>query len=96
MNNPKLEDWSVTLRSTDPYAPPEHRQISLQGEVFGHPRFEDGKRITTSFVVEVNGPLVTTMSGTVYTLTYPNADYIKWCGENGCHIPTPEEPIKLS
>ena len=96
MKNPRLSNWSLDSDGSL-YDAPECRRIFLRGAVFGHPnpRFEEGKRISTSHIKKIDGCQVTTHSGSVYTLTYPNPDYVKWCQENGHHIPTPEEPIKL-
>ena len=62
----------------DPYLPPECG-IYLQGEVQNHPEFEDGQRVTTSLIVAVNGPRVTTHSGTQYELVNPAPAFLDWC-----------------
>ncbi len=88
----RIENWSV-VESDDPYAAPECQVRRLAGEVFGHPRFEDGTKITTSRMKRVDGNQVTTGSGSVYTLGAPAASFVEWCHEHGCHVPTPETPI---
>ena len=46
----KLENWSF---GTDaPYQVPEVTRYRLQGEVYNHPDFDDGDRITTSRLVD--------------------------------------------
>jgi hypothetical protein len=42
-----LKDWSVTSRGSE-FTAPELRIPCLQGEVYGHPRFEDGTLVVTS------------------------------------------------
>jgi hypothetical protein len=73
---------------------PETQDPKLSGEVYGHDRFPDGDNITTSTIIKVEGNVVNTFSGSKYELGQPSADYVEWCREQGCHIPTPEEPIK--
>jgi len=94
--NPTIENWNVRSVARDEYDPPEVQGILVSGMVFDSPKFDDGTRITTSTVVAISGNEVNTRSGSVYRLGNPNPDYMIWCVENGCHIPTPKEPIKLS
>lgn len=89
----RLENWSV-CGGGNPYYPPEATKKYLKGDVYGHPRCEDGKNVTTSHIVNIDGNKVTTSSGTVYELGKPDCEFIKWCVEYGCHVPTPKEPIK--
>jgi hypothetical protein len=65
--------------------------------VFHISKFDDGKRITTSYVIAINGIeiKIKTYSGSTYRLGQPDPKYVDWCRENGHHVPTPEEPIKL-
>ena len=90
----RLENWSVVSGGGSPYDPPECQKISLKGEVYGYPRFDDGEKITTSYVKNVDGRVVTT-NNTIYTLGEVDLSYAEWCQANGCHVPTPEQPIKL-
>src|SRR5258708_5587422 len=56
----------------------------LYGEVFGHPKFEDGSKAYTSAIVERNGDKVETRN-TVYTLLpspiKPAIDKAKLCAD---------------
>ncbi len=88
-----LENWSVV--TTNPYIPPELDWIYLSGRVYDHEDIIDGTKIQTSRILIVNGPLITTTSGSVYKLGEPNPEYIKWCEKEKHHIPTAEEPIKV-
>lgn len=85
----KIENWSVTSADT-PYTPPEACSFSLQGEVYDHPHFSDGDRVCTSTIVNVDGPIVMTYSGSVYRLGTPEPNYVEWCRKQGRHIPTSE------
>lgn len=65
----RIEDWSVTTSVVNPYAAPETQRRSLYGRVFGHPRFDDGKSVTTSSIVGKNSRgEVLTSSGSSYEL----------------------------
>ncbi len=69
--------------------------MSLQGEVYGHPLKEDGKKVTTSYVVEKLGPLTyKTYSGTIYELEDVSPDYVEWCSKNYPSLDI-KDPIKL-
>ena len=78
----KLENWSITARPRDPYQAPELWGSVLAGKVFGHPEFQDGSPIWSSLIKEVDGRIVKTHSGSVYTLGKVSEDYVKWCEEN--------------
>lgn len=90
----KLENWKM-VELADPFMAPEMRSPRLGGNVHGNPRFEEGYAITTSPIESVEGRVVTTRSGSVYELGDPDPEYLKWCQENGQHIPLGDNPIKL-
>jgi hypothetical protein len=87
-----LENWFLVI--DNPYSPPEISIPSLKGDVYGHESFEDGSHIQTSRVVDIKKRMVTTISGSEYTLGEPDEDYVKWCEDSNIHVPTEEEPIK--
>lgn len=91
--NVKLDQWVVRIGSGDLYLAPEKAGIRLQGLVTGHPNFDDGNRVTTSLVQEVNGRIITTISRD-YELGEPDPDYILWCEEIGKPIDK-DNPIKV-
>ena len=93
MNRPRIEDWSVS-EGWGLYDAPELRRFYIQGKVYGHHIFATGASIRTSDIVSVNGIRVITVSGSEYRLGRPNKKYVQWCREQGCHVPTPEVPIK--
>jgi len=96
MNTARLENWYMgwTSQHNSPYDPPELRQYILSGEVYGHPSFTEGDRVTTSVIKEVKGKVVET-NNTQYELGTPDPEYVKYCKAEGHHVPTPEEPIKV-
>lgn len=89
-----LAAWGIAPGPIDPYLPPEVKNLSVQGEVYGHPKFEDGTHITTSRIIDTRGKLVKTLSGTRYRLVGdPHPDYAAWCQEQGIDL-DPEAPFK--
>lgn len=95
MANIRMEDWVVCPTINNVYIPPEQAGQSIKGKVYGHPRFEDGESVCSSRIVNVCGRVIHTESGSVYVLGEPNADYVAWCKEQGVHVPTDEEPIRI-
>ena len=93
----KLEKWRVVSYdpTKNPYQPPESILVFLNGCVYNHSKFEDGKNIATSLIKKVDGNLITTSNGSVYELGEPHPEYVEWCELVGCHVPTKEEPIKI-
>ena len=69
---PKLENWSITAGTQNPFRAPEQYAPHLQGKVEGDERFPDGATITSTRIVlieEVDGEMIaTTRSGTKYKL----------------------------
>lgn len=88
----RIEDWSITGETRNCYYPCSPIRY-LQGYVFGHPHRKDGTHVTTSRIDTVEGRRVTTRN-TTYILGEPDQEFVKWCKEKGCHIPTEDEPIK--
>jgi hypothetical protein len=80
----------------DPYLPPEAFGIYLAGEIYGRGgRFVDGKKVTTSRVVSVDGRMITTKSGSVYELVGdPESGYLDFLKEIGKEY-DPINPIKI-
>ena len=83
---PRLENWSVINYDDSPYLAPELRTTMLQGEIYNdeNNRFEDGKKITTSRLLELNFEenYGFTLSGTRYILGNMSKDYENWLKEN--------------
>ena len=75
---PRLENWSVGSQNLTPYTAPELSQPRLMGEVYGHPNFDNGERITTSPIEKINGWVITTLSGSVYELGGVSREYEEW------------------
>jgi hypothetical protein len=72
----RLDNWSV-VNDGDPYKAPEQQESRLHGNAFGHPRFDDGKTITTSAILTKDGDLILTRSGSRYELGDIDPEYEK-------------------
>ena len=94
----RIENWCIvagSLHAASPYTPPEARLICLKGEVYNHPKFNNGEVVCTSILMSVEGRTATTYSGSVYHLGYPNPEFVEWCKKKGCHVPTENEPVVI-
>lgn len=89
----ELENWSVVAEE-NPYIPPECQTVYLQGNVYNHPKFQNGERITTSRITKVEGRLIHTRNS-IYKLGHESDVYRQWCKDNHVHVPTVEEPIRI-
>jgi len=74
----RIEEWAVVHPTPDPHAAPETQTQRLGGKVFGHPRFKDGHRVTTSSIrgKNISGEVVT-KSGSSYELGEIDPGYEK-------------------
>jgi hypothetical protein len=71
----RIENWAV-VQSGDAYTAPEAQVKQLSGQVFGHPRFEDGKQIVTSAIVTLDLSIrICFTKNSVYRLGVPHPDY---------------------
>ena len=75
----KLDNWSTTIHPNldNPYIPPECIEISLQGNVYGHPRFGPGHKVVTSPIVSIEGRVIGTKN-TTYLLGKIDPEYRKY------------------
>lgn len=87
----RLENWSLGIASDRIWDAPEIRETYLQGEVFGHPRVEDGKRVVTSAITLAGGLYVETRNNR-YLLGTPDPAYLKFLEDNGYEY-FPDNPI---
>lgn len=71
----RIDCWSLTALSCDPYTSPECIGFALVGVVTGHPKRPDGEVVRTSRIVGYNGTGVETASGTVYELGSVDPSY---------------------
>lgn len=74
----RLKNWSVTSDVDARFIAPEMIHYHLQGNVYGHPRFNDGDPVTTSRIIEINDKgdykEAITRSGSVYELYREDVD----------------------
>lgn len=66
----RLKNWSVFQREPSGFQPPEMGVFCLQGNAYGHTRFNDGDPVNTSRIIRVEDKgeykEVTTRSGSIY------------------------------
>lgn len=80
----RLEQWSLHEYDIDvtPYMAPEQIQAKkkLSGQVYGHPRFDDGDVVTTSSLVllDLQAKRAVTKSGTEYVLGEMDPQYAQY------------------
>ena len=90
----KLKNYSVTSDVDGRFIAPELMHYHLQGNVYGHPRFDDGDPVTTSRIIEINDKgdykEAITRSGSVYELHREDVDM-----EAEKHFPNYYERLKL-
>lgn len=95
----RLENWSTGYSREDPYCPPEVARLALKGNIYDHPRFDQGCFVKTAPIIDAKGKLVTVEGGSFddheyYQIILGEIDpeFRKWLAE---HRPNwnPEEPI---
>lgn len=66
----RIKNWSIFQREPSGFQAPELGAFCLQGNAYGHPRFNDGDPVNTARIVSVEDKAqykeVTTRSGSVY------------------------------
>lgn len=67
----EIEEWKVVNFRFGDFRKNPLQKFYLHGVVYGHKRFYNGEKITTSLVVGKKGDLVITESGTLYSLGLP-------------------------
>jgi hypothetical protein len=80
---PILINWKFVGRVKDAYTPPELSVLCLEGEVYSHPKKQDGTIVTTSKIMDIDlkERKVTTRNND-YTITGPpDAGWVEWLKE---------------
>ena len=74
----KLENWAIVMRETNPFKDPGQIKLQLTGNVYDHPRFDDGTNVITSSIETINeDDKIITYSGSEYELGKVCEDYEK-------------------
>ncbi|MHA2163633.1 MAG: hypothetical protein ACXAB9_12680 [Candidatus Thorarchaeota archaeon] len=68
-----IENWAIGVDTREG----KERKEVLQGTVYDHPDFDDGKMIVTLPIAETNGREVQTEKGYTYLLGKVNPEYAK-------------------
>lgn len=87
-----LRNWSTI--GVTPYSAPE-QGLCLLGKVYGNPKFPDGYTIQTSRIIDVEGRVVRTASGSLYLLDGdPDPGFAEYLQRAGKPLDL-ENPIKV-
>lgn len=91
-----LRDWSLICTTRDLiYKAPELYEYSLQGKVYNNYKFLNDTNITTSYIKNIDGLYIETISNSIYKLDgLPNKNYIDYCKEKNIVIDN-DNPIKF-
>ncbi|GEM_PF-2218709 len=81
-----IENWSIQESGNNPFMAPELRSKILCGNVYNHPRIEDGKYVHTSSIqssvdLDLIKGIVKTRN-TTYQLGKIDRRYLEYCEEN--------------
>lgn len=88
-----ITDWA--FRSTgNGYQAPELCRFVLTGNVYKHPKHDEGKHVKTSSVTETQGRFVATRSGSVYFLGIVSKGYRKYLRDTGKEY-NPKQPLTI-
>ena len=89
-----LTNWSFKPAPAPVHVAPELRGIMVCGHVHGNPNFNDGDKIESSNIANVQGRNVYTESGSHYFLVgEPSRGYAVWALDNGIKIPDSVEVL---
>ncbi len=89
-----INNWALVVHPNDfeinKYLPPESQKYSISGDSVAHQKW-----VITSCIIKYNASTksITTKNGSIYYLGKPSPAYVKWCQDNGHHIPTEEQPF---
>lgn len=86
-------NWHVTPTWSSLYKAPELRRVCLSGTIAEHKGRKDCQ-VMTSYIVAVDGKLITTRSGSVYRLGEIDPEYRKYLAEERPNW-DPENPITI-
>jgi len=86
----RLENWSIISYDDSPYLAPELIEKRIVGEIYDDDRFDDGKTVITSPVVEFNikEHFAKTYSETIYILGKIDPKYEQWLKDNNIPFET--------
>lgn len=70
----RIEDWNI-VESSDSDCTAQRMSFRLRGQVYGHPKYADGVKITTSHISAVDGAL-TLCKNRIYLMGEPSQQYL--------------------
>jgi hypothetical protein len=73
-----LDEWSLATPDGKGLACPGDPNVRIRGFVWNHQWFEDGKRIVTAKIIDVEGYWVQTEQGHTYQLGAPDLHWLRF------------------
>jgi len=86
----RIEDWNI-IESSDSDCTAQRMSFRLRGQVYGHPTYADGVKITTSHISAVDGAL-TLCKNRVYLMGEPSPQYLDMLKSQGM-LYNPDTPL---
>ena len=86
----RIEDWNI-IESSDSDCTAQKMSFRLRGQVYGHPKYADGVKITTSHISAVDG-LLTLCKNRVYLMGEPSTQYLSMLQSQGLSF-NPDAPL---
>lgn len=86
----RIEDWNI-VESSDSDCTAQRMSFRLRGQVYGHPKYADGVKITTSHISAVDG-LLTLCKNRVYLMGEPSNQYLGMLQAQGMSF-NPDAPL---
>ena len=88
IDNFSFKEMILPPRNVSIYTGPElyvSRSV-IEGKVFNHEKYEDGKIITTSVIKKIVNGIIYTETGSTYTLRNAEPKYEEYCKEKGVKV----------
>lgn len=77
-----LENWKL-IRNKNPNIPPETQKCTVIGEIYNHPKINDGQIVKTTNVKDLNEELnFVTTHDSIYELGSKHPEYENWLKTN--------------
>ena len=90
----RIENWEVVGKIASAYSSPESATMHLKGEIYGHPKYNEGEIVVTSKIIETDGTFIKTFYH-CYQLGYPHPRYEQWYLEKHGHKVNINAPFPL-
>ncbi len=80
---PRLENWKICESPSQDFIAPEIRKRFINGNVYGHSKFNEGVPVNTSILLSIDiANRVAVTKNSVYELGEMDPEYKKWYEKN--------------